>query len=113
LIHPITGPALFHSVKPDSLHGEFHAHQRIQIHAGGNHIPPNKSGMLVADAQLRANFFEYFHCEKSYLAVMIAFEIEKTIALDSTPGHATNFPMLHERITPCQLAMAPKKIMSR
>src|SRR5512139_785049 len=51
-VHPMTGPALLHALKPDSLHFKLLAHQRVQIRAAHEGIAASGLRLGLGQVQL-------------------------------------------------------------
>ncbi|HWD92627.1 MAG TPA: hypothetical protein VG938_09780 [Verrucomicrobiae bacterium] len=95
------------------MHDEFFTDERIQIKTRRYDISASNPGVSVADAYVPANLVKNFQCEKSNLAPVIIFVVEKTIAFDAPAGHAVNLLLFNDRMPAGRLAVVAEKIMAR
>lgn len=112
-IHPITWPAFSGAVKPHPLDFEILSNQLIQIDLAGQHIASNQRRRAGAELERAAKIIQNLEREKRDLPFVIFFEIEKSIAPNSVPGHAVDRPHFQSRIFIRFALMMAKKIMPR
>jgi len=89
-IHPVAWPAFFRSVKTNALNLKILADQFVKIDIAGENISADRTGHGPLHFQRAAKLVENFEREKCDLSLKIVFEIEVTIAPQSTAGDTFN-----------------------
>lgn len=104
--------ALCHAVKAHTLDCELATDQRIEIDASGDHIAPEGRRRPVPHPEPCAEFIVDFCCEERDLALVVGFEIEETITLDTSFREAGDLRHFERSIFARWLTMAAEEIVS-
>jgi hypothetical protein len=108
----MTRTAFGSSQKTHALDFKLRADKEIQFRVRRDDVPPRDAGRSAADTELAADFVKDFRRKKSYLAFVVLFEIEETVARDAASSHAMDFRALNQRVFARRLALTAKEIMA-
>ena len=79
--------ALLDALEAHALNLEFSANQRVQIHAGDNHIAAGGGRLGLGQIKFVAQRIEDFLREERDLALVAFFEVEKSVAPNAAASY--------------------------
>src|SRR6266480_5747018 len=110
-IHPITWPALLHSMKANALHFKILSNQAVKIDIARVNVSPHRARRNSLHLQCAAKVVENSEREKGDLPFVIRLEVEITIASQPAAGHAFDHRHFDHRKFVRLLSVVSDKVM--
>ena len=90
MIHPVARRALGDSEESNTLQFKLFSDQCIEVQSLRDNIPPEDRGRAIMGAHLSTKALVDFEGEERDLSLIIRFEIEESVAFQTSPSEALN-----------------------
>lgn len=112
-VHPVAGTAFLRAKEPHSLDLKFLADEPVQVDSSRENVAAHRRWMVTVKTQIAAQGGKHFHGEKGDLPLVVGFEIEESIPLQSATCNALDPVDLQDRVLSRRLAVMSKIIVTR